>query len=170
MSPAGPGGRPRNAWNPSRQRKLVRLYTLTLLTKEEIQKVLEAPDFNPRSIHLNIGMTLSFVTIQTTSSSDIQKTESLFPSDYAKDHRKYRPSNDSNLELRSLTACGVVSEAAFPNRSDYTHALLPETRLESRPFGDHGQIWICLHGRLAHTLRDCAGESSYNIRIIKTQT
>jgi len=48
MAPAGPGGRPRNAWTPSRQRKLVRLYTLTLLTKEEIKKVLEAPQFNPR--------------------------------------------------------------------------------------------------------------------------
>ena len=51
MAPAGPGGRPQNAWDSHgghRKRKLVRLYTLTNLTKEEIRKVLEADDFDPR--------------------------------------------------------------------------------------------------------------------------
>jgi hypothetical protein len=47
MAPRCPGGRPRNAWNSSRSRKLVRLYTLTRLSKEDIQKVLAAEDFNP---------------------------------------------------------------------------------------------------------------------------
>jgi hypothetical protein len=40
MAPKCPGGRPRNEWNSSRSRKLVRLYTLTRLSKEDIQKVL----------------------------------------------------------------------------------------------------------------------------------
>ncbi|KAE9364032.1 ankyrin [Stipitochalara longipes BDJ] len=74
--------RPRNAWNPSRQRKLVRLYTLTRLNKEEIQNVLRSTDFNP-------------------SSSDIQKKlRAILPPDYAKDHRKFRPSDDVNMKLR----------------------------------------------------------------------
>jgi hypothetical protein len=47
MAPRCPGGRPRNSWNSSRSRKLVRLYTLTRLSKEDIQKVLAAEDFNP---------------------------------------------------------------------------------------------------------------------------
>jgi hypothetical protein len=47
MAPRCPGGRPRNEWNSSRSRKLVRLYTLTRLSKEDIQKVLAAEDFNP---------------------------------------------------------------------------------------------------------------------------
>jgi hypothetical protein len=48
MAAAGPGGRPPNAWNPSRRRKLVRLYTLTKLDKDEISKVLQADGFQPR--------------------------------------------------------------------------------------------------------------------------
>jgi hypothetical protein len=47
MAPRCLGGRPRNAWNSSRSRKLVRLYTLTKLSKEDIQKVLATEDFNP---------------------------------------------------------------------------------------------------------------------------
>ena len=48
MAPVRPGGRPRNAWNPSRRRKLIRLYTLTTLNKKEIQAVLAEDGFNPR--------------------------------------------------------------------------------------------------------------------------
>jgi hypothetical protein len=47
MAPLKPGGRPKNAWNSSRRRKLVRLYTLTHLSTVEIGKVLKADDFNP---------------------------------------------------------------------------------------------------------------------------
>ncbi|PVH67852.1 hypothetical protein DL98DRAFT_579061 [Cadophora sp. DSE1049] len=80
MSAPSLGGRPRNAWTPSRQRQLVRLYTLTRLTKDEIQKVLKGKDFNP-------------------STSDIQKKlRALFPPDYSTDHRKFRPSNDTSMK------------------------------------------------------------------------
>jgi hypothetical protein len=47
MTPKGPGGRPKNAWDPSRRRKLIRLYTLTQLSKDEIKEVLRSDDFNP---------------------------------------------------------------------------------------------------------------------------
>jgi hypothetical protein len=47
MAASKPGGRPKNAWNSSRRRKLVRLYTLTHLSTVEIGKVLKADDFNP---------------------------------------------------------------------------------------------------------------------------
>lgn len=43
----GPGGRTANDWTSSRNRKLVRLYTLTQLTKKEIRKALKAKDFDP---------------------------------------------------------------------------------------------------------------------------
>lgn len=43
----GPGGRAATNWTPSRNRKLVRLYTLTQLTKKGIRKVLKAKDFDP---------------------------------------------------------------------------------------------------------------------------
>jgi hypothetical protein len=50
VSPAGgrgAGGRPSNAWTGQRRRKLVRLYTLTTLSNEEIQKALKSCDFDP---------------------------------------------------------------------------------------------------------------------------
>jgi hypothetical protein len=47
MAPSKPGGRPKNAWNSSRRRKLVHLYTLTDLNTAEIGKVLKADQFNP---------------------------------------------------------------------------------------------------------------------------
>jgi hypothetical protein len=47
MTSSKPGGRPKNAWNSSRRRKLVRLYTLTNLNTAEIGKVLKADGFDP---------------------------------------------------------------------------------------------------------------------------
>ncbi|PVH79515.1 ankyrin, partial [Cadophora sp. DSE1049] len=76
------GGRPINKWNSSRRRKLVRLYSLTTLDKDEIRAVLKAHDFDP-------------------SSSDIQKKlRHLFPRDYAKDYRAFRPLNRKQMNTR----------------------------------------------------------------------
>ncbi|CZR52604.1 uncharacterized protein PAC_02481 [Phialocephala subalpina] len=70
------GGRPRNAWTSSRRRKLVRLYTLTTLNINEIVSVLKAHGFNP-------------------GSRDVQKKlRELFPSDYTKSYKSYRPPKD----------------------------------------------------------------------------
>ena len=43
-----PGGRPKLAWNASRNRKLIRLYLLTDITPGEIQWVLSSDGFKPR--------------------------------------------------------------------------------------------------------------------------
>jgi hypothetical protein len=43
-----PGGRPRNDWRPTRERKLVRLYILSSLNLDEIQKALREEGFDPR--------------------------------------------------------------------------------------------------------------------------
>jgi hypothetical protein len=40
-------GRPRNAWTPSKSRKLVRLYLMTNLSVDEIAIVLRTKDFKP---------------------------------------------------------------------------------------------------------------------------
>jgi len=45
--PAAPTcGRPQKDWNASRHRKLIRLWTLTELSKEDIVKVLAATGFD----------------------------------------------------------------------------------------------------------------------------
>lgn len=83
MAPKGPGGRPQNAWTNSRRRKLARLYALTDLTNSEIEKVLKSDGFN-------------------TSSRDIQnKLRFLFPKDYTKAYRAYRPKNKEQMKRRS---------------------------------------------------------------------
>lgn len=46
--PKTTSGPQKNLWTPRRRRDLVRLWTLTLLSKEEIEKVLQADDFDPR--------------------------------------------------------------------------------------------------------------------------
>jgi hypothetical protein len=43
-----PGGRPRNNWTATKERKLARLYCLTNLEINEIQVVLKADGFGPR--------------------------------------------------------------------------------------------------------------------------
>ncbi len=43
-------GRPKNAWTPTRLRKLVRLYLMTNLKVTQIAKVLQAKDFHPRYV------------------------------------------------------------------------------------------------------------------------
>lgn len=67
MALSGRGGRPRNAWTSSRQRLLVRLWTLTTLNKEEIQKVLKDDSFNPRweLIVLYVARTFSRLIVST---------------------------------------------------------------------------------------------------------
>ncbi|KUJ08778.1 ankyrin [Mollisia scopiformis] len=81
MSP-NKGGRPRNAWTSSRMRKLVRLYTLTTLNMHEIVSVLKAHEFDP-------------------SSRDVQKKlRELFPRDYTKCHKSFRPPKDRPIQFR----------------------------------------------------------------------
>ncbi|KAE8450856.1 hypothetical protein EG329_005769 [Mollisiaceae sp. DMI_Dod_QoI] len=76
------GGRPRNAWTPSRKRKLARLHTLTTLDMNEITEVLRAHEFNP-------------------SSSDVQKRlRELLPRDYAKDWKYFRPLKGHSMSSR----------------------------------------------------------------------
>ncbi|KAF4630819.1 hypothetical protein G7Y89_g7313 [Cudoniella acicularis] len=83
MAPAGPGGRPRNGWTSSRRRKLARLYVLTNLSNDEIEKVLEARDFNPKS-------------------RDIQeRRRSLFSIDFGKRYREYRPRDRREMKMRT---------------------------------------------------------------------
>ncbi|KAH8779004.1 hypothetical protein BGZ57DRAFT_341850 [Hyaloscypha finlandica] len=145
MPLARPGGRPRNAWNASRQRKLVRLYTLSLLTKEEIQKVLEAPDFNP-------------------SPSDIQKKlRALFPLDYAKDHRKYRPSNDVNMKAR-LDHLRRCKRGRISKEKRLRH--YPRGTFRNPAFKDlrQGSMGSCRN--VAHAFRDYSTLSSYDIPIV----
>ncbi|KAF4625417.1 hypothetical protein G7Y89_g12752 [Cudoniella acicularis] len=99
----GPGGRPPNAWTNSRRRKLTRLYTLTNLSIGEIQSVLEEQDFNPKS-------------------RDIQKRlRSLFPKDYAKHHRSYRPKNDENMKMRISIIRSV--QQLDSSRTTETHSV-----------------------------------------------
>ncbi|KUJ13487.1 uncharacterized protein LY89DRAFT_737466 [Mollisia scopiformis] len=81
MSP-NKGGRPRNQWTSCRQRRLIRLYSLTTLDINEIQCVLKAHQFNP-------------------SSSDIQKKlRDLLPGDYAKNWRSFRPAKGQPMSRR----------------------------------------------------------------------
>jgi hypothetical protein len=47
MTSAKLGGRPRNAWTPLRERRLIRLYLFTTLDKNEIRNVLRDHDFDP---------------------------------------------------------------------------------------------------------------------------
>ncbi|KAH8791183.1 hypothetical protein BGZ57DRAFT_995821 [Hyaloscypha finlandica] len=106
------GGRPPNAWNPSRRRKLVRLYTLTKLSKEEIQKVLAAPGFNP-------------------CPRDIQtQLHALLPSGYGKSHTKFHPSNDAKVKVRldCLRRCkaGRISK----ERSARRQKCIVQTKLD----------------------------------------
>jgi hypothetical protein len=100
MPPSGVGGRPRNAWNLARERRLVRLYTLTKLNKEEIRKVLAADDFNPR-YGFCIDRLPTHHPADLASSRDIQrKLSSLFPPDYGENYLKFRPLNGENMTLR----------------------------------------------------------------------
>ncbi|KAH7407197.1 hypothetical protein BKA64DRAFT_640133 [Cadophora sp. MPI-SDFR-AT-0126] len=81
------GGRPVNKWTSSRRRKLVRLYSLTDLNKDEIRAVLKAHDFNP-------------------SSSDIQKRlRDLFPRDCTKNYRDFRPVGRQQMNTRLSSIC-----------------------------------------------------------------
>jgi hypothetical protein len=101
MAPTNPGGRPRNEWTPSRRRKLVRLYTLTNLDKEEIQVVLKDGGFSPRYVQLYIFHISIRQKLSIASTSDVQKKlRQLLPRDYAKDWRKFRPVNESNMRSR----------------------------------------------------------------------
>jgi hypothetical protein len=93
------GGRPQNAWTPSRKRKLVRLYTLTYLKVDEITEVLADVGFNPRSVVM--ALQPRSVSKLYYSRRDVQcKLKSLFSDDYTKDHRKYRPSGPFNMKTR----------------------------------------------------------------------
>ncbi|KAK0100667.1 hypothetical protein ONS95_007119 [Cadophora gregata] len=93
------GGRPKNAWTSSRKRKLVRLYSLTTLDKDEIRQVLKDHDFDP-------------------CSSDIQKKlRELFPRDYSKEYRRYRPSGDSQMASR-LSAIKPVSRGSSTGKNN----------------------------------------------------
>jgi hypothetical protein len=51
------GGRPPNAWNSSRNRKLIRLYFYTTLKKKEIREVLRDEGFYPRQVLNRTGQT-----------------------------------------------------------------------------------------------------------------
>jgi hypothetical protein len=51
------GGRPPNAWNSSRKRKLIRLYFYTTLEKKEIREVLRDEGFYPRQVLNRTGQT-----------------------------------------------------------------------------------------------------------------
>lgn len=59
-----PGGRPKNDWKPSRERKLARLYILSNLNLDEIQKVLRTNGFNPRQELTNIQGVLTLIRLQ----------------------------------------------------------------------------------------------------------
>jgi hypothetical protein len=103
MSPPGQVGRPKNAWSLSRKRKLVRLYCLTTLDKTQISKILEASDFGPRYGHLfSFWQDFPLADLELDNSeSDIQKKlRYLLPKDYAKDHRRFRPTDEANMRLR----------------------------------------------------------------------
>ncbi|PMD32026.1 ankyrin [Hyaloscypha variabilis F] len=81
--PAAPTrGRPQKDWNASRHRKLIRLWTLTELTKEEIVKVLAATGFDAGTTNIRAQLT------------------QLLPSDYPENWRKYHPRDDRTLKRR----------------------------------------------------------------------
>jgi hypothetical protein len=106
MAPTRPatGGRPRNAWTSSRHRKLVRLHTLTTLSKEEIGIVLSSNDFNPWYVHCGClySVLFFFLLLLPNSVRDIgKKIGALFPKDYGQNHHKYHPSK-SNLSTKAL--------------------------------------------------------------------
>ena len=48
------GGAPKKAWTRRRERKLVRLYTMTNLGMDEIQTVLEEDGFKPGSVEVSL--------------------------------------------------------------------------------------------------------------------
>ncbi|KAH8670162.1 hypothetical protein BGZ60DRAFT_563677 [Tricladium varicosporioides] len=132
MAPPGLGGRPRNSWNSSRKRKLVRLYTLTDLSNAEIQKVLESQGFSPKV-------------------RDIQKKlRSLFSTDYTKEYRSYRPRNHDNSLNRatifSMNQGFRVSKAkryfhlcykSEPASSGTKFTICPPSTQHDTPFRDY---------------------------------
>jgi hypothetical protein len=99
MAPTRPatGGRPRNAWTSSRHRKLVRLHTLTTLSKDEIRMVLSSNEFSPWYVLLgSLYLCYLFFFLLPYSVRDIgKKFAALFPRDYVKTHHKYHPSKNN---------------------------------------------------------------------------
>ncbi|KAH8790016.1 hypothetical protein F5882DRAFT_517356 [Hyaloscypha sp. PMI_1271] len=137
------GGRPPNAWNPSRRRKLVRLYTLTKLSKEEIQKVLAAPGFNP-------------------CPRDIQtQLHALLPSGYGKSHTKFHPSNDAKVKvrldcLRRCKAGRITKERAARRQKCVVQTKLDQSRTVSKA------LWESFDGG-SQAFRNYATESKTSL-------
>jgi hypothetical protein len=103
MAPTRPatGGRPKNSWTSSRHRRLVRLYTLTMLSKKEIEMVLTLENFKTRYLYEGDLLRFLILLLLSNSESDIQKKlRALFPRDYAKEFRTYHPSNKTLMLQR----------------------------------------------------------------------
>ena len=109
--------------------------------------------------HASFGLTADLA-----SSSDIQKKlRALFPLDYAKDHRKYRPSNDVNMKARldHLRRCkrGRISKEKrlrHYSRGTFRTPVFKDLRQDS--------MGSCRN--FAHAFRDYSTLSSYDIPII----
>ena len=98
------------------------------------------------------------------SSSDIQKKlRALFPLDYAKDHRKYRPSNDVNMKARfdHLRRC---KRGRISKEKRLRH--YPRGTFRTPVFKDLRQDSMGSCRNFAHAFRDYSTLSSYDIPII----
>ena len=95
------------------------------------------------------------------SSSDIQKKlRALFPLDYAKDHRKYRPSNDVNMKARldHLRRCKRGRISKEKRLRHYSRGTF-----RTPAFKDLRQDSMGSCRNFAHAFRDYSTLSSYDI-------
>jgi ankyrin repeat protein len=98
------------------------------------------------------------------SSSDIQKKlRALFPLDYAKDHRKYRPSNDVNMKARldHLRRCKRGRISKEKRLRHYSRGTF-----RTPAFKDLRQDSMGSCRNFAHAFRDYSTLSSYDIPTI----